>query len=65
MSELKVVDLKSFLFSSLFYFSFHFILFLDLELGVSMMLHVTVTKCHKSITCYMLQLHDHVLYRIL
>ena len=45
--ELKTIDY--FLFILLFFFSILF-LFLDLELGNSMTLQITVTNCHKRIS---------------
>ena len=49
--ELKMVDLTFFVFFPiLFYYIFHLFVFLDLELGLSMVLHVTVTNYHT--TCH-------------
>ena len=52
MSELKMVNLILFLLS--FHFHFIFIVFstLNLELGVSMTSHITITNCHTSVTCH-------------
>ena len=56
MSELKIVDLNSFLFSFSFSFLFKNILFLSLKLGVNVVLHITVAYLSQvyghMITCY-------------
>jgi len=49
MLELKIVDLILFL---LFYFLFILFFYFELRVGVSMISHVTVTECHKSVTSH-------------
>ena len=44
LSELKIVDLKTFYFLLYFIFFSIFILFLDLELGIDIISHMTVTS---------------------
>ena len=56
MSELKIVDLNSFLFSFSFSFPFKNVLFLSLKLGVNVILHITVAYLSQfyghMITCH-------------
>ena len=48
LSELKIVDLTIFSFLSDFYFILFY--FSNLELGVNVISHMTITNYHKSVT---------------